>query len=127
INHQKTKKRYIISQVSNNVAHYNILADVVYNRSITAWRLRVNILMIQLLYSYVSGLRPNWSYILADEVNQEGQWVEIFRIEVDHAYPGFNATNSRFKLSATPYTKVHTIDPLNKHHYMEFKCISLTS
>ena len=49
--------------------------------------------------------------------------MEIFRVEVDHVYPGFNATNSRFKLSTTPDTKVNIIDPLNNHHYMEFKCI----
>ena len=45
-------------------------------------------------------------------------------VEIDHAYPGLKVTNFQFRLSATPYTKVHIIDPLNNHHYMKFKCIN---
>ncbi|KAF3547553.1 hypothetical protein DY000_02006756 [Brassica cretica] len=63
------------------------------------------------------------AYRFRDQENQEGQWVEIFRVEFDHVYQGFNTTNSRFKLSATPDNKFHIIDPLNNHLYMEFKCI----
>uniref|UniRef100_A0A0D3BGM5 DUF223 domain-containing protein n=1 Tax=Brassica oleracea var. oleracea TaxID=109376 RepID=A0A0D3BGM5_BRAOL len=63
------------------------------------------------------------AYRFRDQENQEGQWVEIFRVEIDHVYQGFNTTNSRFKLSATPDNKFHIIDPLNNHLYMEFKCI----
>ncbi|KAL0797235.1 hypothetical protein Bca101_068612 [Brassica carinata] len=54
---------------------------------------------------------------------QERNWVEIFRVEVDHAYPCFKATNSPFVLTATAFTRVRLIDPLNNRHYMEFKCI----
>ncbi|WZZ44763.1 hypothetical protein YC2023_041022 [Brassica napus] len=63
------------------------------------------------------------AYRFRDQENQEGQWIEIFRVEIDHVYQGFNTTNSRFKLSAMPDNKFHIIDPLNNHHYMEFKCI----
>ncbi|CAN7100494.1 unnamed protein product, partial [Brassica rapa subsp. narinosa] len=79
------------------MAHYNMLANVVYNTSITSWHFRVKILRIHSFRSYVS--------------------------EIDHVYQGFNTTNSRFKLSATPDNKLHIIDPLKNHHYMEFKCI----
>ncbi|KAL0730488.1 hypothetical protein Bca4012_026581 [Brassica carinata] len=54
---------------------------------------------------------------------QEGNWVEIFWVEVDCAYPCFKATNSPFVLTATTFTGVGLIDPLNNRHYMEFKCI----
>lgn len=49
---------------------------------------------------------------------QEEQWVEIFRVEVDHAYLGFKATNSPFTLTVTPSTEVCIIDPLINRHYM---------
>ncbi|KAL0729732.1 hypothetical protein Bca4012_025825 [Brassica carinata] len=54
---------------------------------------------------------------------QEGNWVEIFLVEVDRAYPCFKATNSPFVLTVTPLTGIRLIDPLNSRHYMEFKCI----
>lgn len=47
--------------------HYNKLAEVVYNKRITAWHFRVKILMIQSFAFYVFGFGPNWSYILTDE------------------------------------------------------------
>ncbi|KAH0867397.1 hypothetical protein HID58_074419 [Brassica napus] len=82
-------------------------------------------MMIYSLYSYVSGFGPNCSYILPDKagtkmemVNQKGQWVDIFWVEVDHAYQGFNATNSPFKLSATPYNKcIHDIPHMRNINY----------
>ncbi|KAG2331343.1 hypothetical protein Bca52824_002523 [Brassica carinata] len=54
---------------------------------------------------------------------QEGNWVEIFRVEVHCAYPGFQETSSRFTLTATRHTKVHIIDPLNDRHFMDLKNI----
>ena len=54
---------------------------------------------------------------------QEGNWVEIFLVEVDRAYPCFKATNSPFVLTVTPLTGIRLIDPLKNRHYMEFKCI----
>ena len=55
--------------------------------------------------------------------NQEGKWVEIFLVEVNRSYPGFQATNSRFRLTATRYTEVHIIEPLNNRLFMDFKNI----
>ncbi|WZY87784.1 hypothetical protein YC2023_044519 [Brassica napus] len=49
--------------------------------------------------------------------------MEIFRVEVNRSYPGFQATNSRFNLSATRNTQVHIIDPLNNRLFMDFKNI----
>ena len=43
---------------------------------------------------------------------QEGKLVEIFRVEVHRAYPGFQTTNSRFTLNATRHTQVCIIDRL---------------
>ncbi|KAF3553719.1 hypothetical protein F2Q69_00014271 [Brassica cretica] len=80
----------------------------------------------------VTGSRPHWIYILADEdgtkmemtisegyedrfrglEKQEGKLVEIFRVEVHRAYPGFQTTNSRFTLNATRHTQVYIIDRL---------------
>ena len=54
---------------------------------------------------------------------QEGKWMEIFRAEVNRSYPGSQATNSRFNLSATRNTQVHIIDPLNNRLFMDFKNI----
>ena len=54
---------------------------------------------------------------------QEGKWMEIFRVEVNRSYPGFQATNSRFNLSATRNTQVYIIDPLNNRLFMDFKNI----
>ncbi|KAG2291912.1 hypothetical protein Bca52824_038581 [Brassica carinata] len=54
---------------------------------------------------------------------QEGKWVEIFRVDVHRAYPGFQATKSRFTLTSTRHTQVHIIDPLNNWLYMDFKNI----
>ncbi|KAL0730681.1 hypothetical protein Bca4012_026775 [Brassica carinata] len=54
---------------------------------------------------------------------QEGNWVEIFLVEVERSYPGFQATNSRFRLTATRYTEVHIIEPLNNRLFMDFKNI----
>ncbi|CAN7022881.1 unnamed protein product [Brassica rapa subsp. trilocularis] len=49
------------------MAHYNMLANVMYNTSITSWHFRVKILRIHSFRSYVSGCGSNWSYILVDE------------------------------------------------------------
>ncbi|CAN7073306.1 unnamed protein product [Brassica oleracea var. botrytis] len=97
------------------MTHYNRLSEVSYNEEITSWRFRVKIHRIYPFYSYVTGSRPHWIYILADEdgtkmemtisegyedrfrglEKQEGKLVEIFRVEVHRAYPGFQTTNSR--------------------------------
>ncbi|KAG2315253.1 hypothetical protein Bca52824_018375 [Brassica carinata] len=49
--------------------------------------------------------------------------MEIFRVEVQHAYPGFQPTKSRFNLTAMRYTQVHIIDPLNNRLFMDFENI----
>ena len=54
---------------------------------------------------------------------QEGKWVEIFPVNVDRAFGGFNSANSPYRLTAMSYTQVRIIDPLNNRHYMEFKKI----
>ncbi|CAN6989555.1 unnamed protein product, partial [Brassica rapa subsp. trilocularis] len=54
---------------------------------------------------------------------EEGSWVEIFLVEIKRSYPGFQATNSRFKLTATRYTQVRIIDPLNNWLFMDLKNI----
>ncbi|KAL0723257.1 hypothetical protein Bca4012_037856 [Brassica carinata] len=116
------------------MSHYNKLAKVVYNNRLTAWRFKVKILRIHsTLASYVESNQRNWSYIIADEdgtktkmkiyapseeryrglEKQEGNWVEIFLVEVDRAYPCFKATNSPFVLTVTPLTGIRLIDPLN--------------
>ncbi|KAF2589261.1 hypothetical protein F2Q70_00038700 [Brassica cretica] len=125
------------------MTHCNRLSEVSYNNEITSWRFRVKIHKIYPFYSYVTGSGPHWTYILADEdgtkmemticggyedrfrglEKQEGKWVEIFRVDVHRAYPGFQATKSRFTLNATRYTQVHIIDPLNNRLYMDFKNI----
>ncbi|KAL0701383.1 hypothetical protein Bca4012_057505 [Brassica carinata] len=97
------------------MSHYNKLAEVVYNNRLTAWRFKVKILRIHsTLASYVESNQRNWSYIIADEdgtktemkiyapseeryrglEKQEGNWVKIFLVEVDRAYPCFKATNT---------------------------------
>ncbi|KAH0872922.1 hypothetical protein HID58_070284, partial [Brassica napus] len=74
----------------------------------------------------------HWVYILADEdlsantsslkfrglEKQEAKWVEIFRVEVGSALPGFKATNSPYTLTAVWYTQVRIIDPLNNRYYI---------
>ncbi|KAL0898499.1 hypothetical protein Bca101_082460 [Brassica carinata] len=130
------------------MSHYNKLAEVVYNNRLTAWRFKVKILRIHsTLASYVESNQRNWSYIIADEdgtktemkiyalseeryiglEKQEGNWVEIFLVEIDRAYPCFQATNSPFVLTVTPLTGIRLIDPLNNRLYMEFKWIEITS
>ncbi|CAN6847929.1 unnamed protein product [Brassica oleracea] len=119
--------------------HYDKLSEVSYNPKITAWRFRVKIHRIYPFYSYVTSSGPFYTYVLADEEvrvksssldflitcleKQEGKWVEIFRVEVKRSYPGFQATNSRFNLSASRHTQVYIIDPLNNRHFMDFKNI----
>uniref|UniRef100_A0A0D3BFU9 Replication protein A 70 kDa DNA-binding subunit B/D first OB fold domain-containing protein n=1 Tax=Brassica oleracea var. oleracea TaxID=109376 RepID=A0A0D3BFU9_BRAOL len=86
---------------------------------------------------------PHWVYVLADEdgtkmemtiydvygdkyrglEKQEGKWVEIFRVKVGHAYSGFKAAKSLFRLTAMSDTQVHIIDPLNNRLYFDFKSI----
>lgn len=55
--------------------------------------------------------------------NKEGEWVEIFRVGVERSCVGFNATNSRFRLTASRLTQVRMIDPLNNRLFMDFKNI----
>ncbi|WZZ78483.1 hypothetical protein YC2023_099055 [Brassica napus] len=125
------------------MTHCNRVSEVSYNNEITSWRFRVKIHKIYPFYSYVTGSGPHWTYIPADEdgtkmemticrgyedrfrglEKQEGKWVEIFRVDVHRAYPGFQATKSRFTLNATRYMQVHIIDPLNNRLYMDFKNI----
>uniref|UniRef100_A0A0D3BUZ3 Replication protein A 70 kDa DNA-binding subunit B/D first OB fold domain-containing protein n=1 Tax=Brassica oleracea var. oleracea TaxID=109376 RepID=A0A0D3BUZ3_BRAOL len=124
------------------MTHYNKLSKVSYNPKITSWRFRVKIHRIYPFYSYVTSSGPFYKYVLADEEGtkmemtidgnsdrflglekQEGKWVEIFRVEVNRSYPGFQETNSRFNLSATHNTQVYIIDPLNNQLFMDFKNI----
>ncbi|CAF1947092.1 unnamed protein product [Brassica napus] len=125
------------------MTHYNRLSEVSYNEEITYWCFRVKIHRMYPFYSYVTGSGPHWTYILADEdgtkmemtiyggyedrfrglEKQEGKWVEIFRVDIRRAYPGFKAINSRFTLHATRHTQVHIIDPVNNRLYMDFKNI----
>ncbi|CAN7054487.1 unnamed protein product [Brassica oleracea var. botrytis] len=105
------------------MTHYNKLSEVSYSPKITSWRFRVKIHRIYPFYSYVTSSGPFYKYVLADEEGtkmemtiygnsdrfrglekQEEKWVEIFRVEVNLSYPGFQATNSRFNLSATRNT-----------------------
>ncbi|KAF3552798.1 hypothetical protein F2Q69_00016134 [Brassica cretica] len=102
----------------------------------------VKIHRIYPFYSYVTSSGPFYKYVLADEEGtkmemtiygnsdrfrglekQEGKWVEIFQVEVNRSYPGFQVTNSRFNQSATRNTQVHIIDPLNNRLFMDFKNI----
>nr|VDD45808.1 unnamed protein product [Brassica oleracea] len=125
------------------MTHYNRLSEVSYNEEITSWRFRVKIHRIYPFISYITGSGPHWTYILADEdgtkmemticggyedrfrglEKQEGKWVEIFRVDVHRAYPGFQATKSWFTLNATRHTQVHIIDHLKNRLYMDFKNI----
>ncbi|KAH0880349.1 hypothetical protein HID58_067743 [Brassica napus] len=125
------------------MTHYNRLSEVSYNEEITSWRFRVKIHRIYPFISYVTGSGPHLTYILSDEdgtkmemticggyedrfrglEKQEGKWVEIFRVDVHRAYPGFQATKSRFTLNATRHTQVHIIDHLKNRLYMDFKNI----
>ncbi|CAN6928761.1 unnamed protein product [Brassica oleracea] len=112
------------------MAHYNTLGEVVYNNSLTCWRFRVKILRIHLFYSYVTSGGSHWVYILADEdlsentsslkglEKQEAKWVEIFRVEVGNALPGFKETNSPYTLTAAWYTQYRIIDLLNNQYYI---------
>ncbi|KAL0804617.1 hypothetical protein Bca101_097107 [Brassica carinata] len=96
------------------MAHYNTLGEVVYNNSLTCWR-------------------SHWVYILADEdlsentsslkglEKQEAKWVEIFRVEVGNALPGFKETNSPYTLTAAWYTQDRIIDLLNNRYYIMFE------
>ncbi|KAL0696328.1 hypothetical protein Bca4012_063508 [Brassica carinata] len=124
------------------MTHYNKLYEVSYNPKITAWSFRVKIRRVYPFYSYVTSNGPFYTYVLADEdgskmeitdygnhdrlrglENQEGKWVEIFLVKVHRSYPGFQATNSRFKLTARSNTQVRIIDPLNNRLFMDFKNI----
>ncbi|CAN7047088.1 unnamed protein product [Brassica oleracea var. botrytis] len=124
------------------MAHYNRLSEVVYDEKLTCWRFRVKILRICPFYSY-TGSGPHWVYVISYEdgtkmemtilyvygdrfrglEKQEEKWVEIFRVEVGHAFSGFRTAKSPFRLAATSYTQVHIIDPLNNRLYFDFKSI----
>ncbi|CAN6822222.1 unnamed protein product [Brassica oleracea] len=125
------------------MAQYNRFSEVVYEKKLRCWRFRVKILRIYPFYSYITGSGPHWIYVLADEdgtkmemtiydvygdkyrgfEKQEGKWVEIFRVKVGHAYSGFKAAKSLFRLTATSDKQVHIIDPLNNRLYIDFKSI----
>ncbi|KAG5375840.1 hypothetical protein IGI04_040436 [Brassica rapa subsp. trilocularis] len=127
---------------STTMTEYNKLSEVSCNPKVRAWRFRVKIHRIYLFYSYVTNSGPFYTYVLADEdgskmemtvygdydrfrgfEKEEGSWVEIFLVEIKRSYPGFQATNSRFKLTATRYTQVRIIDPLNNWLFMDLKNI----
>ncbi|CAH8305972.1 unnamed protein product [Eruca vesicaria subsp. sativa] len=98
------------------MTHYNKLPEVSYNPKITAWNSRVKIHRIYFFYSYVTSSGPFYTYVLADE--------EETKMEMTiYADYGFQATNSWFKLTATCYTQVHIINPLNNRLFMDFKNI----
>ncbi|KAF2568594.1 hypothetical protein F2Q68_00026922 [Brassica cretica] len=124
------------------MTEYNKLSEVSYNPKVRAWRFRVKIHRIYPFYSYVTNSGPFYTYVLADEdaskmemtvygdydrfrglEKEEGSWVEIFLVEVERSYPGFQATNSHFKLTAMRDTQVRIIDPLNNRLFMDFKKI----
>ncbi|CAH8352425.1 unnamed protein product [Eruca vesicaria subsp. sativa] len=54
---------------------------------------------------------------------EEGRWVEIFVVEVEWTYPGFQPTSSLFRLNATRCTQVRIIEPLNSRLFLDFKSI----
>ncbi|CAH8378442.1 unnamed protein product [Eruca vesicaria subsp. sativa] len=124
------------------MTQYNKLSEVSYNPKITTWHFRVKIHRICPYYFYLTSSVPFYTYILSDEEGtkmkmiifgdydrsrglekQEGKLVEIFRVEVNRSRPGFQETNSRFTLTATPYTQIPIIDHLNKRLFMDFKNI----
>ncbi|XP_056866018.1 uncharacterized protein LOC130512001 [Raphanus sativus] len=123
------------------------ISEASYNPDVKAWRFRVKIHRVYPLYSSVTNrVMPFYSYVLADEdgckmemtvygdyesfrgfENREGEWVEIFRVGVERSCVGFNATNSRFRLTASRLTQVRMIDPLNNRLFMDFKNIHAIS
>ncbi|CAH8337231.1 unnamed protein product [Eruca vesicaria subsp. sativa] len=123
--------------------HYNTLGEVVYNEKVKHWHFRVKIIRIYHFYSFVTGKGSQHVYVIADEhgikmemtiydiygdrfkglEKQEGKLVEIFIVEVSRARSGFNAAKSKFTITATGDTQIHTIDPLNDQLYFEFKGI----
>ncbi|CAH8354609.1 unnamed protein product [Eruca vesicaria subsp. sativa] len=54
---------------------------------------------------------------------EKGRWVEIFVVEVERTYPGFQPTSSPFRLNASCCTQVRIIEPLNSHLFLDFKSI----
>ncbi|KAH0864504.1 hypothetical protein HID58_081715 [Brassica napus] len=58
--HYKEKIHHLST---NNMAHYNRLSEVVYDKKLTCWRFRV----IYPFYSSITGNGPHWVYVLADE------------------------------------------------------------
>ncbi|CAF1916501.1 unnamed protein product [Brassica napus] len=94
-----------------------------------SWRFRGKIHRIYHFYSYVTSSGPFYKYVLADEEDRGGG-EECDGIEGSSGGDervgggaGFQATNSRFNLSATSNTQVHIIDPLNNRLFMDFKNI----
>ncbi|CAH8362455.1 unnamed protein product [Eruca vesicaria subsp. sativa] len=121
---------------------YNKLSEISYNPKVRVWRFRVKLHRIYLFCSYVTNRGPFYTYVLADEdgskmemtvygdyerfrglENQKRKWVEIFVVEVERCYLGFQATNAWFKLTAMPITQVRIIDPLNDQLFIVFKNI----
>ncbi|CAH8310731.1 unnamed protein product [Eruca vesicaria subsp. sativa] len=119
---------------------YNKLSQVTFNPMIRAWRFRVQ---LHRIYPYaITNLGTYYKYILADEdgykmemttggvypnfrglEKEEGRWVEIFVVEVEWTYPGFQPTRSPFSLNATRCTQVRIIKPLNSQLFLDFKSI----
>ncbi|CAH8356477.1 unnamed protein product [Eruca vesicaria subsp. sativa] len=122
------------------MAEYNKLSQVTFNPMIRAWRFRVQ---LHKIYPYaITNLGTYYKYILADEdgykmemttggdypnfrglEKEEGRWVEIFVVEVERTYPGFQPTRSPFRLNATRCTQVRIIEPLNSRVFLDFKSI----
>ncbi|KAH0917468.1 LOW QUALITY PROTEIN: hypothetical protein HID58_025128, partial [Brassica napus] len=95
------------------------ITEVSYNEEITYWHFRVKINRICLFYSYGTKMEMT----IYGGYEDRPKWVEIFWVDVHCAYPGVQATNSRFTLNSTRHTQVHIIDPLNNRLYMDFKNI----
>ncbi|CAH8319046.1 unnamed protein product [Eruca vesicaria subsp. sativa] len=122
------------------MAEYNKLSQVTFNPMIRAWRFRVQ---LHKIYPYaITNHGTYYKYILADEdgykmemttggdypnfrglEKEEGRWVEIFVVEVERTYPGFQPTSSPFRLNATRCMHVRIIEPLNSHLFLDFKSI----
>ncbi|KAH0922255.1 LOW QUALITY PROTEIN: hypothetical protein HID58_022273 [Brassica napus] len=112
----------------------NRLSEVVYDEKLTCWRFRVKILRIYIFYSYIIGNEPYWAYVLADEAGTKMEMTIYDRprearekicgnLLIGHAYSGFKAEKSPFRLTTTSDTQVYIIDPMNNQLYFDFKNI----
>ncbi|CAH8361456.1 unnamed protein product, partial [Eruca vesicaria subsp. sativa] len=122
------------------MAEYNKLSQVTFNPKIRSSRFRVQ---LHRIYPYaITNHGTYYKYILVDEdgykmemttdgdypnfrglEKEEGRWVEIFVVEVEWTYPGFQPTSSPFRLNASRCTQVRIIEPLNSRLFLDFKSI----